>query len=821
VRLTLRPFQEEAVADLLGKLDIAQYGYERTRGLQSVGLAAPTGSGKTVIATALIERLIFGTDEGEEPGDPEAVFLWVTDMPQLNIQTRNKMLDGSPLLGPDRLVVIEKTFDEESLEAGKVYFLNIQKLGAKAALPGPISPKRKYPFWETVRNTIDADGRHLYLVIDEAHRGMAEDDADLDLATSIVQRFIKGYDAMPPAPIMLGLSATPERFNRVVENVGRASAWHTVKPEDVRSSGLIKDRTVAHFAAEAQHDPMAVLRKAAEAFRDATAAWAAYCAGTDDPVVVPALVVQVENEDATDLAVAIGVIVDVLGAMGDAEFAHSFGDQQDITVGLHIIRYIEASKIADDSDLRVVFFKRGLGTGWDCPRAEVMFSFRRAVDPTSIAQTIGRMVRTPLARRIAEDDRLNAVDVFLPHYDRHGVQAIIDYLAASGANAAPLVSVAELVTLTCSEDPDIVAAIKTVPSYHVPTVTARKEVRRLTDLARALSTHDIDTNADAREKAWIATTLLDARATLADDATFAKEVDDQGVIEIERVEWATGADVAGDPTRVSIPASEGAISAIFAAAKRALGGEAAEAYWKARVAADPSTMGKGRLEAYALSRRTMVMDSLNAAASTRIDGLFLAHGPATAALPAAKRAIYDRVREAAPTPTQTMLDPPAVIVRRRGPITYADHLYTEATGGYPTVLNTWEAATMTPRIGDGSTVSWLRNLPTDTWALRVPWAQNNVAHPFYPDFLVVRRQDEDLVLDILDPHDHTRDDAPGKARGLSAYARAHGTLFGHIDLIAKVDGRMRVLHLESEAMRNAVDAIGDNNAALIALYRAN
>jgi type III restriction enzyme len=109
---------------------------------------------------------------------------------------------------------------------------------------------------------------------------------------------------------------------------------------------------------------------------------------------------------------------------------------------------------------------------------------------------------------------------------------------------------------------------------------------------------------------------------------------------------------------------------------------------------------------------------------------------------------------------------------------------------------------------------------TDGWALRIPWTKSNVTRPFYPDFVVIRRSAEHLVVDVLDPHDHTRDDAPGNARGLATYARDHGAILGHIDLLAKVDGRMRTLHLESEVVRRAVDAVTDNTG-LVALYRAN
>lgn len=51
----------------------------------AVVLAAPTGAGKTVIATAVIEASLDG-DEAT-PGVHDATFPWVTDDPSLNRQT--------------------------------------------------------------------------------------------------------------------------------------------------------------------------------------------------------------------------------------------------------------------------------------------------------------------------------------------------------------------------------------------------------------------------------------------------------------------------------------------------------------------------------------------------------------------------------------------------------------------------------------------------------------------------------------------------------------------------------------------------------------
>ena len=46
-----------------------------------------------------------------------------------------------------------------------------------------------------------------------------------------------------------------------------------------------------------------------------------------------------------------------------------------------------------------------------------MMSFRKAIDATLIAQLVGRMVRTPLARRVSSNEFLNRVSLYLPHFD--------------------------------------------------------------------------------------------------------------------------------------------------------------------------------------------------------------------------------------------------------------------------------------------------------------------------------------------------------------------------------------------------------------------
>ena len=107
----LKAFQVQAVDRLVSQLRSASREATRKGDLQAVSLFAPTGSGKTIIATAGIERVLYG-DELDGPY-PEATFLWISDQPNVNEQTRRKMLHASSLLGPSDLVIIDAaSFDQ-------------------------------------------------------------------------------------------------------------------------------------------------------------------------------------------------------------------------------------------------------------------------------------------------------------------------------------------------------------------------------------------------------------------------------------------------------------------------------------------------------------------------------------------------------------------------------------------------------------------------------------------------------------------------------------------------------------------------------------
>ncbi|MDQ3350557.1 MAG: hypothetical protein M3501_01170, partial [Actinomycetota bacterium] len=368
----------------------------------------------TVIATAVIEAKLHGSaDLGVDP-DERAAFLWVTDDPALNRQTRNKMLASSDLLQPGRLVVLDNDFLDSTLSAGRVYFLNIQKLSRSAGLAHGGRNLRQYSMWDVLANTIEGGDADLYLVLDEAHRGMksAPD------RTTIVQRLISGKPGSnPPVPVVWGISATIARFTAAMSGITDRTTYPPVEVdiERVRASGLVKDEIVLDEPDETGTFSNTLLREAVRAALDYEQRWAAYSNDQDEPLVAPVLVVQVPDK-ASDakLIETVQTIETEWAGLGPNAVAHVFGEHDRLHLGARIVDWVQPESIEGDPDIRIVLAKQAISTGWDCPRAEVLYSERPARDVTHIAQIIGRMVRQPLTRRITTDDVLNTVACFLP-----------------------------------------------------------------------------------------------------------------------------------------------------------------------------------------------------------------------------------------------------------------------------------------------------------------------------------------------------------------------------------------------------------------------
>lgn len=813
MKLPLKDFQDDAVEKLVRFLRGAAKD-SRHGDNQSVCLSSPTGSGKTVMLTRAIELLLQGDDEHAPLHD--ATFLWITDQPELNIQTRKKMIATSSVLDSDKLVIIDAVFNDEILRAGAVNFLNIQKLGKDKGLVTP-SDKRTFSIWEIIRNTIDARPGKFFVIVDEAHRGMAEAKEQAE-ANTIIQKFIKGsLGEIPAVPVIVGISATPERFNKLIVGTGRMSRPVDVPVEEVRLSGLIKETIILHHPKKEQPTDMTMLREAARKLKSFTSEWATYCAAQDEIEVMPLLMVQVEDATGrhdiseTDIPQAMRMLRDVLGTLPSDAFAHAFQQQTALTIDSETLRYIAPSDIQADPDVRVIFFKTSLNTGWDCPRAEVMMSFRAATDSTNIAQLVGRMVRTPLARRIVDNEILNTVSLYLPHYDAKGLEKVVAKLSKPDDDSPPVVDVQQsddVVDLHRAKGSDkYFELLAALPSYVVPRKRRASQVKRLMKLARLLTNDDLDDDALSKAKDLLIGVIDAEYGKVKKTERFTQIVEERGQIEIEAANWDYGAEGLREGEIVKVDIASENVDDLFEATGRKLNEGLHKTWWRKRVMADATAKETAKLELFALCIDPELMRKIEKLAQETVQKWLKGFAGDIGGLDEASRQAYNEVRNLAASPELTQLSYPATIQGKQAADTWKKHVYVAEDGIFHGKFNKPEAKVLESELSRKEVVAWLRNVDRKPWALCVPYEVDGESRPMYPDFLFIRKEKDQHVVDLVEPHTISLADAPAKAAGLAKFAGQHADKFGRIELILLEGTGAKRLDLTDETVRNRVRGI--------------
>ena len=799
MKVTLFDFQKDALNDLRKALVKARQGAS-SDDQHVVAFSAATGSGKTIIMTALFEAIL------DEPDDqlawpldwtpqPDAVILWVSDMPELNEQTKLKIESKSDrVYRVNQLITIDAHFDAPRLDGGRIYFINTQKL----AINQPLTNRgdgRQHLIWETLTNTALAIPDRFYVVIDEAHRGMTSGKG-AQAAQTLMQRFLLGYPevGLVKMPLVVGVSATPKRFLDLLAHAEHTITTHTVAvpPEEVRKSGLLKDRILIHHPETATTAEMALLEEAARRWGQMTVAWSSYCNDEKEQTVWPVLVVQVENGTdrlltKTDLGAALTVIESAIGRrLNEGEVAHAMHDTGDLDVGGRRVRKVEASRIDGDKNIGVVFFKSSLSTGWDCPRAEVMMSFRRAEDHTYIAQLLGRMVRTPLARRIEKDAALNDVHLFLPYFDTSAVESVVASLHnAEDVPPSETGSSRKLVVLKRREGTEaIFMALDEVVTYRVNAARAQNPLRRYMAISRSLTIDEIDEEAWGAAKRQIVEWMglrIDAIKVAGQFDAAANAINKVG---LRTLAVNNGTGVAEPTADYYIDASGVDIDRLFEEAGRAFSHGLQMEYWRAHADRDALEV---KVEAIVLACNPSAMATLEAFAELAFDALYDQHKKAISKLKEQRRANYEKLRLATAKPNVVPWHLPVSIDFKReqtDPL-WERHLYVENNGQFRADLGSWEASVLKEELAKTEVVGWLRNVDRKPWSLEIPYETGGDVRPMFPDLVVVRKVGDEFAIDILEPHDPSLSDNFEKAVGLAKFADKHGAMFGRIQLIRK------------------------------------
>ncbi|MGJ5023346.1 DEAD/DEAH box helicase [Bradyrhizobium oligotrophicum] len=814
MKYELKDFQIESARSILDELDESRIAASKGK-LQAVILSAPTGSGKTITLAAVIDWTFGGADG--IAARPNTSFLWLSDSPELNQQSKAKLMAACDHVPFHRLVTVEsESFDEERLLPGHVYFINTQLLGKDKLLTKSGGDKKTFTFWQTIANTIASSPEDFVLIIDEAHRGAGVSER---ARKPIMQKFIVGSesDGLPAVPLVLGMSATPQRFTELLGNTARTQRPVNIAPDMVRQSGLLKDMIVVttNKATTVQSD-LTHLQAAAARWKQFHERWEWYCTNEKEKEVVrPVLVVQVQDGTEnvltrTPLDDVVTVIQREIGQLSVNEIVHCFQEKEEIQYGGCIIRRIDASRIQDTPGIKVVLFKTALTTGWDCPRAEVMMSFRRSVDATTIAQLVGRMIRTPLARRIETDEALNVVDLFLPHYDTNNLEDVLNALRNPEAHESTSNNV---VTRAIEYTPnplflDVFEHLASLTTYSVNRAPKMTNIKRALRLAGMLMQEGIAEDVDEQLRLKLTDCLEELRKGYTG---IVKEWDEivreGGEIEVDVTSVAIGAmNVSGLKTTRMLLSKEN-IEHLFEEVGRMLAaGEGLHrTYWKRFH--DKAKPNMCKLELFATVRQGGTLPALEKLAAQEFKNLWNANRTAISKLPASDKARFQKLVLASGSAVEHDWELPERIVERPGKHLWKDHLYVDAHGQFAADLNGWENAFMKWTHDQEDFVCWLRNLPRRDWAFCVPY-EHVGEKPFYPDFVIVRKNAQGFLVDILEPHDDSRVDTWSKVRGLAKFADDHAVEFGRLMVGRKVGDTLQVVDVADHQIREKARKMG-------------
>lgn len=840
MRYTLKDYQGEAVRDVLRNLEQARDMYHRYGSLSQFSLTATTGAGKTVMAAAVIEALFFGNDEFDFDADPGAVVLWFSDDPSLNEQSRARLQEAASELD-SRLRVIETTFSEPSLRPGHVYFLNTQKLSKNSRLvrgepspaPGqvrlfePRPDEMQSSIYDVITNTVENKDLTLYFVLDEAHRGMGTTNKD---RSTIVQRLINGHGTVPPMPVVFGISATVERFEAAMKDAKGRTALPSVEVDSalVQASGLLKDDIVLSIPTEQGVFDTVLLRRAVEKVRASTAAWLAYADEQEeaDPVI-PLLVVQVGDKPTTETLVrTLDTIYDAWPELGPDAVANVFGEHQDLLVGQQGVPYIEPQRVQDAQHVRVLLAKSAISTGWDCPRAEVLVSMRPAKDRTHITQLLGRMIRTPLARRIPGNELLNSVDCLLPFFDRKTATAVAEMLmkgatskdeedndTGGGEGRRVLFDPVDL-----HPNPKVPQEVwdrfAALPSVTIPKKGV-KPIRRLTALATALSKDNlVEETVEKAHKHLHA--VLDGRSV-----QYQEKVDqareDVLTMSGEEARGRIGGGFSYKSFQES--ADPRAIEDSYRAAARVLSPALCSSYVNHLVGpdGDDDDLLEANITVAALGRVPEIAEAVEDEADDLARTWLNQTRVARKGLSDERQAEYDRLEGMSTQPERISLTVPKAaqaetMVREKdgteSPLeTRLMHLMAAEDGSYPITLNDWERKVLDSEAKQPGFKGWYRNPARATKeSLAIAYREDSGTwKAVRPDFIFFGTDHTgQVVADLVDPHGHHLSDALPKLRGLAAFAEKYQGEFRRIESVAETAGTMRVLDLTKHQVRQAI-----------------
>lgn len=379
MNISLKNYQRKAVDKLkeFFKFYINQEG-------NIVTFKAPTGSGKTLMASKMMEELV------DEYKEENFCFVWASigwaDLHFQSFISISDYIGGYPVT-----TLLDSDFfgSRQFIKNNEIVFINWEKLVNKDSRTGQwknslMKDQEGASFLNVLEET-KKRGTKIILIVDEAHRG-----------TQAINTRIKEFreDIIDPV-LTFEMSATPSSRPNI-----------DVRIDDVIKEGMIKKDIIVNEGiyldflpdSDEYNSEQIILE---QGFKKRNELEKEYI--NLNSAVRPLVLIQIPNAEQGNAK--IDLILD-------------FFRTKDITLKNKRIQiWTSESKLSNedkneikrfDSPTEYLIFKTAVATGWDCPRAHVLVKFREGRSESFEIQTIGRILRTAEAKSYDNEKLDNA-----------------------------------------------------------------------------------------------------------------------------------------------------------------------------------------------------------------------------------------------------------------------------------------------------------------------------------------------------------------------------------------------------------------------------
>ena len=372
----LRAFQSTTIDAAVAALHIANDKYAQAKGTaagasneiarhhSTLLIEAPTGSGKTLMAAAAVERFSQDTD---------VVWFWFAPFKGVIAQTISFLKDECSTL---RLRDLSTDRSISGCKRGDVFVTTWQTVAVKDTSQRTVRRERETaPSLDAFIAGLRDKGLRIGIVVDEAHHSFSAGTQAALLCRDVIQ---------PDFTVLI--TATPDD-----KDIEKWQKSHDIKAisrlavsrDDAVQAGLIKHEVNAVSYTAADEKQASLIDFEGAALKGATLMHRQIKAELTAAKIqlVPLMLVQVDSKSKDSVADAKARLL----KLGFAESAIAIHTSDEPDPNL--------AAIANNETIEVLIFKMAIALGFDAPRAWTLVSMRSAKGEDFGVQLIGRILR--------------------------------------------------------------------------------------------------------------------------------------------------------------------------------------------------------------------------------------------------------------------------------------------------------------------------------------------------------------------------------------------------------------------------------------------